>query len=152
MQLSDSTDTGAASRFEHGQDVTIHLTGPEVQALGLGAAELYDWFTSALRALVMLRTGVTDGDPRSGLIPDVAAWAQVIGDLDHHLAPRLEGIRAGAIRAFDAAGGSHQQLAYAMDVSRSTAQDRRTAVLAGRPGLWERWAATYPGQRIPNAE
>jgi hypothetical protein len=60
--------------------------------------------------------------------------------LENKLTPRLEGIRDALIRAHYAAGGSHEDLALAMDVSRSTAQSRGNKVRHAAPSHWETWA------------
>jgi hypothetical protein len=49
----------------------------------------------------------------------------------------LEGVRDGALRAFDRAKGSHGQLAKALGIPRSTAQTQREALLAKAPSAWE---------------
>lgn len=148
MDLSFSTDTGAASREPGGQDVTIHLTAAEATALGLTVAPLYDWFVNALRALVAMRTGYLGGDPARGE-PGLAFWSTVINDLDARLVPHLEGIRAAAIRGFT---GSHQQLADAMAVtSRQTAADRRHAITCRPTTNLERWATIHPDHRAGDA-
>lgn len=152
MQLSFSNDLDGEPRFERGQDVTIHLQPEEVAALGSEAAQLYDWFLSVLASLTMLRTGYVKGDAEHGQPPDLSDLARMIFDLDARLAPRLAGLRNALIRAFDAMGGSHQQLATAMDAPRGTAVSRRASVMEHDPTPWERWATTYPGQRIPDGE
>lgn len=57
------------------------------------------------------------------------------------LTPRLQGALDALIRAHYAAGGSHAELARAMEVERSTAQARGDRVRRSRPTHWERWAA-----------
>src|SRR5690606_3854575 len=57
------------------------------------------------------------------------------------LAPRLQGALDALIRAHYAAGGSHGELAAAMEVERSTAQYQGDRVRKASPTYWERWAA-----------
>ena len=57
------------------------------------------------------------------------------------LDPRLQGALDALIRAHYAAGGSHAELARAMEVERSTAQARGDRVRKASPTYWERWAA-----------
>lgn len=123
-----------------GGDIVISLTRAESAALGAESGALTDWYISALRALVALRTGHVGGDRTQGA-PDVdGTWHWVINDLDRRLLPRLEGIRDAAIRAHAGAGGTYAQLATAMDAPRSTAQSRRDAIVNKDPSFWETWA------------
>ncbi|MFF7013226.1 hypothetical protein ACFY9Y_35030 [Streptomyces fimicarius] len=128
-----------------GLDITISLTPAEAAALGSEADTLADWFDTALWALAMLRTGTNEhghlpGQDVREVTPD--SLYTVINDLDNRLLPRLQGIRDAAIRRHNELGGSLNNLALAMDVSKSTAQSRRNAVLDGRdrPSHWENWA------------
>lgn len=125
-----------------GLDITISLTPGEAAALGVEADRLADWFDTALWALALLRTG--DNEHGTGFGREITADTlyTVINDLDHRLLPRLQGIRDAAIRRHNELGGSLNNLALAMDVSKSTAQSRRNAVLDGRdrPSHWENWA------------
>ena len=57
------------------------------------------------------------------------------------LAPRLQGALDALIRAHYDAGGSHGELAAAMEVERSTAQYQGDRVRKAPPTYWERWAA-----------
>lgn len=57
------------------------------------------------------------------------------------LAPRLQGALDALIRAHYAAGGSHSELARAIEVERSTAQYQGDRVRKAPPTHWERWAA-----------
>ncbi|WP_019872720.1 hypothetical protein [Salinispora oceanensis] len=121
-------------------DGSVHLHVPANYAPTLGAdgAILLDWFSSALIALARLR----DGDPQMS----ADDWHWLINDLEHRLAPRLQGIRDALIRAHAAAGGSYGDLALAMDVSKGTAQYRRDRLAAAAPSSWESWArGTLPG-------
>lgn len=57
------------------------------------------------------------------------------------LAPRLQGALDALIRAHYDAGGSHGELAAAMEVERSTAQYQGDRVRKTPPTHWELWAA-----------
>jgi hypothetical protein len=116
-----------------GTDIVIRLSPEDNQALQAEAALLADWFATALRALVGLRTG-QDGSGPDGL------WYWTVNDLDNRLLPRLEGIRDAAIRTWAEAGGTYGQLALAMDAPRSTAQSRRDKITEREPSFWESWA------------
>ncbi|MEU5221002.1 hypothetical protein AB0G79_33045 [Streptomyces sp. NPDC020807] len=121
-----------------GGDLVISLTPNQSKALGPEAGPLADWFHSALMALALLRTGRnSEGEP---YFAGPADWYTVINDLDHRLIPRLEGIRDAAVRAHARTGGTVQDLAFAMDVARSTAQYRREALLKAMESVWETWA------------
>jgi hypothetical protein len=121
-----------------GGDIVISLTPAQSKALGMEVGTMADWFHSALWAMAMLRTGRNSaGDP---YFAGPADWYTPINDLDNRLIPRLEGIRDAVVRAHARSGGTVQHLALAMDVSRSTAQYRREALLAAMPSTWERWA------------
>ncbi|MCC5582209.1 hypothetical protein IMZ11_42140 [Microtetraspora sp. AC03309] len=125
-------------------DIRFIETGPEAPAVvislqgqhfGPEAAGMVDWFDTILWALDRLRSG--DWDTSS---PEtVSEIDTAITHLVHRLEPRLEGLTAALIRAHYAAGGSHGQLATAMDVSRSTAQSRAVR-LPEEPSIWETWA------------
>ncbi|MEU8764970.1 hypothetical protein ACWEP8_39815 [Streptomyces hydrogenans] len=135
--------TGDQARLG-GVDVTISLTPDEAAALGPELDMLADWFDSALWALALLRNGSNSRNVDRGASADVTARAfyTVINDVDTRLLPRLQGVRDAAIRRQAELGGSLGDLALAMDVSKSTAQSRRKAVLEGRdrPSQWENWA------------
>ncbi|MFF2902833.1 hypothetical protein [Streptomyces sp. NPDC057966] len=136
--------TGANAALD-GLDITISLTPGEAAALGVDADMLADWFDTALWALALLRTGDNEhGNSPGENARDITADTlyTVINDLDHRLLPRLQGLRDAAIRRHNELGGSLNNLALAMDVSKSTAQSRRNAVLDGRdrPSAWENWA------------
>ncbi|MEU3620722.1 hypothetical protein ABZ725_52115 [Streptomyces sp. NPDC006872] len=121
-----------------GGDIVISLTPAQSKALGPEVGTMADWLHSALYAMALLRTGRgIDGQPYFAGPND---WHTPINDLDNRLIPRLEGIRDAAVRAQASSGGTVQDLALAMDVSRSTAQYRREALLNARPSTWEQWA------------
>ncbi|MFF7258616.1 hypothetical protein [Streptomyces microflavus] len=121
-----------------GVDITISLSPSQAKAIGSEAGTMADWFHSALWALALLRSGrSTAGEPYFAGPND---WYTPINDLDNRLIRRLEGIRDAAIRSHARSGGTVQELAYAMDVPRSTAQYRREALLAAMPSTWEQWA------------
>ncbi|MEU3078753.1 hypothetical protein [Streptomyces laurentii] len=136
--------TGDQARLG-GVDVTLSLTPAQSAALGIDLDTLTDWFDTALWALTLLRTGANDRNTDTDSAPTEATAAMlytVINDLDLRLLPRLQGLRDAAIRQHATLGGSLGQLAHAMDVTKSTAQSRRKAVLEGRdrPSRWEQWA------------
>lgn len=120
--------------------ITISATVAESAAVGYDHRSFCEWTTSALRALVALRTGYIDGDPAKGA-PTEDFWYWVINDIEK-LKPRLDGILEATIGAHHAAGASIGNLALAMDVPRSTAQDRRKAVVDREPSMWQEWAFT----------
>lgn len=122
-------------------DIVISLTAAQAKAVGPEAGTLADWFDTALWALAMLRNGdASEAGETTPTVPTVAHWRTAINDLDHHLLPRVEGIRDAVIRAHDACGASVGELALAMDVARSTAQYRRDVLRNSEQSVWERWA------------
>lgn len=122
----------------NGVDITISLTPAQAKALGDEAGSMANWLHSALWATALLRTGRNSaGEP---YFAGPADWYTTINDLDLRLIPRLEGIRDAVVRAHARSGGTVQDLAYAMDVARSTAQHRREVLTQAYPSDWERWA------------
>jgi hypothetical protein len=108
--------------------VTTHDLGPEGE-------RLTDWFDTTLWALHNLRNG-TWQTPGPDTVHDIDTAITHL----HKLLPRLDGLSDALIRAHRAAGGSHAQLATAMDLgSRSAAQSRHER-LPNPPSTWERWA------------
>lgn len=137
-------------------EITLHIGAADQAALGMESGILVDWFLTVLRGLAALRTGEVDRETEAGGIErgpaDVDTWYWVINDLDEHLLPALNGIRAAAIRAHAAAGGSIGNLALAMGVdARSTAQTRRNAVLDVEPTERETWATRHAGKSAEHA-
>lgn len=133
------TKTADGQRVE----ITLSIPTAEADAIGLELDSLVERMDTALWALGLLRTGTThrpDGVAR----PITAEHLYtVITDLEHRLAPRLQGITAATIREHARLGGSYGELARAMDVPRSTAQRRRDAVTGNPATQWERWARGY---------
>ncbi|WP_219517532.1 hypothetical protein [Nonomuraea ceibae] len=118
---------------QNGPAVTIRLPS----TLGNDAAVLSDWFDTLIWALHNLRSGAWDFEratPETRTHVDLA-----INDLETRLSPRLSGLRDALIRRHYELGGSHGELALALDVPRSTAQHRRRQ-LDPEPTAWERWA------------
>ncbi len=139
MSLSYRYDQDAA---EGGLDIVISLSHREADVLGADAALLLDWTDTALWALALLRTGQNlraEGGPAPVSTGD---WYYAINDLEHRIAPRLEGIVDAAIRTHRAQGGTVDELALAMDAPRSTAQYRRKRVTDRFPNGWETWAVS----------
>lgn len=132
-----------------GLDINISLTPQEAEALQGETHELADWFDSVLYALALLRTGRSTRTPlrtnaaghpeRDITLSDLQI---LIKDLDQSLSPRLQGVRDAVIRLHHQSGGSINALATAMDVSKSTAQSRRNAVISKQFSTWEKWAVT----------
>lgn len=138
MDPNPSYRTGPES-IRGGLDITISLTPGEAQALGTDAADLADWFDTALWAIALLRTGLNErGGEQQAITPDTLYTA--ISDLDRSLIPRLQGARDAIIRLHQELGGSIGQAKRAMDVAKSTAQSRRNAVTHRPETAWELWA------------
>lgn len=122
------------------------MTDPITNAAMRDRMELADmqaWMETALASLRMLRSGALhlDGSRDEATLDAIRSGITAIS---HRLGPRLDGIVAALIRAHYDAGGSHAELARAMDVERSTAQSRGDKVRKTRPPLmWERWAAGH---------
>jgi hypothetical protein len=125
-------------------DIRFIEAGPEAPAavislkgehLGAEVAPLMDWVDTIVMSLENLRSGAWDRRGPSA----VAGIDMAITHLIHRLEPRLEGIKDALVRAHIAAGGSHGELARAMDVARSTAQSR-VKRLPDEPSHWEKWA------------
>ncbi|MBB4920987.1 hypothetical protein [Streptosporangium saharense] len=112
---------------EHGNPtVTLSLKG-----LNAGATRLVDQLDTILGAVAALRAGDL-GQPDS--LPSID---RAVRDLDR-LDKVLGGLTAALIRQHYIAGGSHGQLAAAMEVQRSTAQ-MRAERLPAEPTYWENW-------------
>ncbi|GGO58932.1 hypothetical protein [Streptomyces lasiicapitis] len=129
-----------------GVDLTIRLTGAEVDAIGLTEAEgLVEHMDTALWALAILRTGHSvRTEAQTEITADDLHIA--IRELHTHLVPMVGGIRDAAIRRHRELGGTTGQLAAAMDSQRSSAQRRREALDETGPrriaaARWEAWAS-----------
>lgn len=100
---------------------------------------LLDNFDTVFHALAAFRNGTlileTGRNPET-----LATIAGYISALVHKLEPRLKGLTAACVRAHYAAGGSHGELATAMDTNRATAQTRGTRICTAEPSTWENWA------------
>ena len=107
----------------------------------MDAAVLADWMDTVFYALSKLRSGELrlDGTRDEDTLSAIYTG---INDLSVRLIPRLQGIVEALVRAHYDAGGTHGELARAMDVERSTAQTRGDKVRkTAPPSTWERWAA-----------
>lgn len=106
----------------------------------MDAALVADWMDTVFYALSKLRSGELrlDGTRDEQTLNVIRTG---INDISTRLLPRLQGIVDALIRAHYDAGGSHGELARAMDVERSTAQARGDKVRRTLPpSTWERWA------------
>ncbi|MFJ6394052.1 hypothetical protein ACIQJT_41490 [Streptomyces sp. NPDC091972] len=141
-------------RYQHGEDaalggvdITICLTPQEAAALRGDTSHLADWFDCLLYALTLLRTGRST---RTKVMTNVAGHPErditledlhtLINSLDQGLPPRLQGTRDSLVRLHHHMGGTLNQLATAMGVSKSTAQSRRNVLTKAPRGIWETWA------------
>lgn len=125
-----------------GGDIVLSLTPEQARALGPDAGDLAAWFHTALSAMALLRT-INPAADRD--VAGADTWYTAVNDVDRCLLPRLQGIRDAVIKAHNSSGGSLAQLGRAMDVSRSTAQDRLKALTGTGPrraqaAQWEHWA------------
>lgn len=144
-----------------GIDLVLSLTADQHAALGGDAAELADQIDTALVAIAAQRTGLSPVVPAdSGIsLKDNAVghdWQEwVISDLSA-LITRLEGVRDAAIRTHESAGGTFGELATSLGVPRSTAQEKRTAIVHHEPKAPELWATgeyapvDHFGSRVPS--
>ncbi|WP_051363155.1 hypothetical protein [Amycolatopsis thermoflava] len=121
---------------ETGQHPVIETYGCEDSEL----APLLDWCDTLFFALSRLRGAQwrLDGSRDAKTLADLYTC---INDLNTRLEPRLSGVIEALTRAHYAAGGSHGELANAMDVTRATAQTRATKVRMREPSHWANWAA-----------
>lgn len=106
----------------------------------MDAVMLADWMDTVFYALDRLRSGELrlDGTRDKRTLNDIYTG---INHLSVRLIPRLQGIVDALVRAHYDAGGSHSELARAMDVERSTAQTRGDKIRkTAPPSTWERWA------------
>ena len=106
----------------------------------MDAALVADWMDTVFYALSRLRSGELrlDGTRDERTLSDIYTG---INDLSTRLIPRLQGIVDALVRAHYDAGGTHGELARAMDVERSTAQTRGDKIRkTAPPSTWERWA------------
>lgn len=130
-----------------GLDLVISLTAEQAAALGADAANMGEAIDTAMIGLANARTGETAPyHPRPSMKDGhvTAEWQSWVIRDTSELIDRLEGLRAAAIRAHAADGGSYGDLADAMSVPRSTAQRRRDSVLSSDPSSLEEWATTTP--------
>lgn len=120
---------------EHGQEVPV----PDARRVGMEAAPLTDWFDTVLYALDKLRGDELklDGSRDDATLTSLRI---AINDVMCRLEPRLTGLTQALVRAHQQAGGSHGELASAMDVPRGTAQYRAMKVRIQEPSVWELWA------------
>lgn len=136
-----------------GLDLVISLTADQATALGVDAALLAEAIDTALIGLAALRSGADPSVP-AGVTASLKdepvtagrAWDDWLIRDASGLLDRLTGLRAAAIRAHAAHGGTYGDAAKAMDVPRATAQRRRDAILAGQPSPAEQWATTLPAE------
>jgi hypothetical protein len=155
MNEKDAIDFVPASESRlGGGDIVISLTPEQARSLGPDAGDLTNWMHTALWVMALLRSGINPAADRDVAGPDT--WAVAINDLDHSLLPRLQGLRDAVVKAHNASGGSLAHLARAMDVSRSTAQDRLAAITSPGPrraqaAQWEEWAVFGGPQRKVDA-
>src|SRR5512139_740222 len=106
----------------------------------MDAALVADWMDTVFYALSRLRSGELrlDGTRDEKTLNDIYTG---INDISTRLIPRLQGIVDALVRAHYDAGGTHGELARAMDVERSTAQTRGDKIRkTAPPSTWERWA------------
>ncbi|UKD50830.1 NUDIX domain-containing protein (plasmid) [Amycolatopsis sp. FU40] len=146
-----------------GLDYVISLTQDQADALGTDAGTVMEFVDTMLTSLAAWRTGADPVVPEGGRpslkarpVSTGSAWTLwALRDLSA-LSARAEGALAAAIRDQAAAELSHGDLAMAMGVARSTAQDRRKAVLGAEPGAAEMWArgerapVDAPGAKVPD--
>ncbi|MGC5010129.1 hypothetical protein ACLQ2R_05135 [Streptosporangium sp. DT93] len=128
---------GLITRDDGSHDAVIHMPAD----LGVDGAWLADWAQTLLWALDRLRSGAWD-TPGEETLDEIQT---AINDLEHQLAPRLDGMRDALIRAHFVAGGSYADLALALNRRKSTAQYRADKVLKKAPSKMEVWARGTPG-------
>lgn len=115
------------------------ITVVDTYDIGPEAGPILDWFDTFFYALSKLRSADLKLDKSRD--PDTLKDLHLcIGNLVHRLEPRMEGLITALIRAHHEAGGSHQELATAMDVARSTASTRVRTTRKHPPANWEEWA------------
>jgi hypothetical protein len=128
-------------------DFVVTVDQEELHALGEGAfgrADLGEFTHAVVWGLILLRTLERAGTYSGDVDDDRAHLHGLIRALERTLLPRLAGVRDAAVRWHSKLGGSHGDLAAAMDVARSTAQSRVQALLDREPSEGEQWAT---GQR-----
>ena len=106
----------------------------------MDAVMVADWMDTVFYALDRLRSGELrlDGTRDEDTLSAIYTG---INDISTRLIPRLQGIVEALVRAHYDAGGTHGELARAMDVERSTAQTRGDKIRkTAPPSTWERWA------------
>lgn len=141
-----------------GLDMVLSLTQDQRAALGADAVEIAEAVDTLLVAIAALRTGC---DPSAmGSLKDrpVSAgltWHEwVLRDTSYLLA-KVEGVYRATVRRHAEDGGSYGQLAAATGVPRTTAQNRRDALLSATPEALEMWATgehgpvDHPGVKVP---
>lgn len=121
---------------EDGSQAVVITFPSNPDFLGIDGPVLADYFDTVLFCLDHLRSGKYDQPGRE----TVTQLYNGIMHLEQKLTPRLQGIRDALIRAHYAAGGSHEDLALAMDCPRQTAVSRGNKVRGSEPSTWESWA------------
>lgn len=145
-----------------GLDVVISLTEDQAAALDTDAAGLAEALDTVLVGIAALRTGTDprvagDASMKDHPVTAGQTWDEWLLQDTCALLTRLDGLRAAAIRAHAAHGGTYGQLAAAMGVTRATAQSRRNDLTRVEPGPAELWATgsygpvDHPGARVPEA-
>ncbi|MBA9002175.1 NUDIX hydrolase [Thermomonospora cellulosilytica] len=144
-------------RGDGGEDLVIRLDDVQAALVGADGVAMAGELWRVLAALAAIRIGAWDGSPdvaralesREETAGDLAArQADTVYQIEQGLMPRLEAIRALALRALRAGGASYAELAAAMGVSRSTAQSR-WARIASTEHPAEEWARS--GSPFPQA-
>ncbi|MGW7415809.1 hypothetical protein [Streptomyces sp. NPDC054863] len=147
--MTVSYRSGEQAAEPGGLDIVISLTPTQARALGDDAARIAGWTDTALWIIALMRSRQTpDGTP---YVPGVTDYRDAINALELHLIPALGGVRNASVRAHTEGGATIQELADAMNISRSTAQSRREVLARKSPGDWEKWA-TDPAPRAAQAQ
>ena len=135
-------------RTKDGKQVAV----VETYGIGMEAGPILDWMDTVFYALSKLRSSDLKLD-KSRDEKTLKDLYTCINDLTR-LEPRFEGLKNTLIRAHREAGGTHGELALALDSPRSTASTQARTICIRKPQHWETWARMEmsPSQELINAE
>lgn len=152
-EIADTMPSAVNARpiLDLAEDPAVHSV-PVLEKYGCPDTDLdalLSYVDGMFAALAALRSGelVLDGtrDPAT-----LARLADGIGAVGHRLAPRVQGLLDALTNAHYEAGGSHAELARALDAERSAVAKRSIRRRVSGPGEWEKWALgeTDPGEYL----
>ena len=142
-EIADTMPSAVNARaaLDLATDPAVH-TVPVLEKYGCPDVDLDEtlaFVDGMFAALAALRSGelVLDGSRDTETLDRLRAGLTAVG---HRLAPRVQGLLDALTNAFYDAGGSHAELAAALDQERSAVAKRSLRRKVSGPGQWEKWA------------